>query len=121
MIDVICCYVGGKSEYPTYSAIADFTEGVTVCYDSKVTSYERLLEYYFSAHNPYSPCSAKQQYNSGVWWHTDAQRLLVEEKVKALEAQSGRTVLSRREPLTRVYRAEEYHQNFYKKHGGGGL
>ena len=44
VLDAVCVYVGGKAPWPTYECIHDYTEGVTVVFDSDVLSIEELLE-----------------------------------------------------------------------------
>jgi len=116
--DVTCVYVGGESEWPTYQSIGDQTEGVTVTFDKTQTSFEELLDFFYKRHNPHSACGYGRQYMSGVWWHNKDQELAVEGKVKQLEEASGQTVKTYCGPVTPLYRAEEYHQQYYAKMGG---
>ena len=118
IIDVCCVYVGGKQIFPTYRSIGDHTEGVTIVFDPSVTTYRACLDHFFSSHSPFQSqgCTgAKRQYSFGVWYHNEKQRVEVERKVAEIEQQAGRIVLTIVEPLTRVYRAEEYHQQYYEK------
>merc|ERR1711998_626518 len=86
-------------------------------------NYSTLLDTFFAQHNPLSNCTEDRQYMSGVWWHNLAQQAEIEQKVSAIEAIKARgfdppiahTVVTYRAPLTPMYRAEEYHQNFYEK------
>jgi peptide-methionine (S)-S-oxide reductase len=53
----------------------------------------------------------------GVWWHTEEQQSVVEAKVAEIEGGSGRKVVSHHGPIGNLYRAEEYHQNYFAKQG----
>eukprot|EP00656_Telonema_subtile_P004803 TRINITY_DN12196_c0_g1_i7.p1 TRINITY_DN12196_c0_g1~~TRINITY_DN12196_c0_g1_i7.p1 ORF type:complete len:141 (+),score=23.19 TRINITY_DN12196_c0_g1_i7:461-883(+) len=117
IIDVVCVYVGGERPYPTYRSIADYTEGVTVLFDPKVTTFRECLDFFFESHSPFRSCGGGQ-YASGVWWHDEEQRIEIEKKVSELEAANpGQKVGTIHTGLTKVYRAEEYHQKFYSKKG----
>src|SRR5881397_344363 len=52
-------YAGGTKENPTYKEVCTGTTGhaevIQVEYDSKVVSYEKLLETFFEAHDPTTP------------------------------------------------------------------
>jgi len=111
-------YVGGREAFPTYRSIGDHTEGVTVVFDPAVTTFRACLDHFFASHSPFRSqgcAGAKRQYSFGVWYHDEKQRTEVEQKVAEVEQQAGNTVLTIVEPLTRVYRAEEYHQKYYEK------
>jgi len=120
---VTCVYVGGTTVWPNYQAMGDHTEGVVVYYDPEVLSYKELLDFFFKQHNPWSNCSSRRQYMSGAWWHNDKQRDALKEKVAALETnkKGQQTVKTFLGPVTKLYRAEEYHQKYYSKNGEGGL
>jgi len=114
--DCVCVYVGGTTENPTYNDISDYTEGVTVTFNPTVISYEKLLAFFFTEHNPFSACSSSRQYMSGVWWHNPGQQAAIEKFAVDLEAKNKRKVTTYRAPLDKLYRAEEYHQQYYAKH-----
>ena len=61
-------YVGGQKEWPTYQAILDYTEGVTVLFDPDVIAFEDLFNVFLSK-TSLTQCSTSRQYMSGVWWH----------------------------------------------------
>ena len=50
---MVCVYVGGHTPYPTYERVSDYTEGVTVLFDPKITSYSECLDHFFDAHTPF--------------------------------------------------------------------
>lgn len=114
---MVCVYVGGESPYPTYEGVADYTEGVTVLYDPQTTNYRDCLDFFFATQKPFGQCKERGQYASGVWWHSEEQRAEVQRKVGELE-QGGQGVSAICAPVSILYRAEEYHQEFFAKNPG---
>ena len=55
-------------------------------------------------------------YTLAVYWCTEDERLVSESAVKELEKQTGRKVQISIEPFKAFYMAEEYHQDWYRKH-----
>lgn len=101
-------YTGGEKEFPTYYSLGNHTESLQIDYDPSVVSYDELLDVFFAAHNPYSP-PYSVQYKSAIYYANDAQRVAVEAKVVALEAESGKTIETHILPLETFYVAEDYH------------
>ena len=111
--DAECVYVGGRKPSPTYRSIKDYTEGVIVTFDPSVITYTELLGVFFSMASPHS-CSTSTQYRQGIWWHSASQEEAV---AKALSGRWKSHHLLHHEPVTDVYRAEEYHQRYFAKNG----
>ena len=105
-------YTGGTLDNPTYQVLGDHTESVQMDYDSSVLSYEELLDSFFAFHNPYAE-SFSEQYKSAIFYATEDQKLLAEEKKAAIEEQTGNTVYTEILPLKTFYLAEDYHQKYY--------
>ena len=120
--DATCVYVGGEQEWPTYGEIKDHTEGVTVRWDSLRVSYADLLAVFMAnASSLTEACSSYRQYMTGVWFHSEEQRRVCDEAFGAYEKSHGVKVQCFRGPLPAagIYRAEEYHQRYFEKNGGG--
>ena len=107
-------YVGGKGEWPTYEAILDYTEGVTVLFDPEVLSFDDLLQTFLSK-TSLTQCSSSKQYMSGVWWHNSDQENIIKNKFHEIEIEQGIKIGLHRSRVGDVYRAEEYHQRFFEK------
>jgi peptide-methionine (S)-S-oxide reductase len=111
-------YSGGQQLNPTYRQIKDHTEALLIEYDPLVLTYEDLLVEYARQNYAFSP-SGKTQYRSALWYNDAEQQQIAQETVKSIEAGSqGKKVYIDVEPVTRFYRAEEYHQKFMSKRGG---
>lgn len=114
VVDAQCVYVGGSTPWPTYRSISDYTEGVTVTWDKSKASYADMMDFFISEASLQG--GGSRQYQTGLWWHSDEQKEIAEEKLAAA-AKKGRKVGIYTGPVTKVYRAEEYHQRYYEKKG----
>ena len=123
-------YAGGTTEEPTYEQVCSGTTGhaevVQVSYDPDEISYEELLVKFFQLHDPtqvdrQGP-DVGDQYRSVIFYHNDAQRQAAE-KMKGELEDSGvflRPIATQIESAPTFWRAEEYHQQYITKRGGGG-
>jgi len=98
---------------------------VEVTFDPAKISYEELLKLFWQAHDPtqldrQGP-DIGSQYRSVVFYHTEEQRRLAEASRDARD-QSRRyksAVVTVIVPVSTFWEAEEYHQQYHKKNGGG--
>jgi peptide-methionine (S)-S-oxide reductase len=130
VVDTAVGYMGGTLKNPTYEQVCSHTSGhaevVQVEYDPKKVSYEKLLEVFWMIHDPTQRdrqgSDVGQQYRSVIFFHTDGQKKAAERSKEAL--QKSRKVLgpiaTAIEPAAEFWRAEEYHQRYLEKRGGGG-
>jgi peptide-methionine (S)-S-oxide reductase len=122
-------YIGGSLEHPTYhdvcTGMTGHAEAVEVSFDPAVVSYDRLLDIFWQSHDPtqlnrQGPDHGTQ-YRSAVFYHSPAQKLAAEQSLERLDA-SGRLrgrVVTAIVPAATFWMAEEYHQKYHQKHGGG--
>jgi len=118
-------YQGGKEENPTYEQVSHgltgHTETVEVVYDPSEVSYDELLRVFWINIDPTDPAGQfadkGSQYRTAIFYYDEEQRRLAEESKKDLE-NSGKfsePIATQIVPATRFWRAEEYHQDYYKK------
>lgn len=122
-------YTGGQAENPDYRQVRTGTTGhaeaVLVEYDPAAVSYDALLERFWSMHDPTTRDrqgpDIGSQYRSVVFYHTDAQRQAALESRRRLDESGrlGRAVVTEVVPAARFWPAEEYHQKYFEKRGGG--
>ena len=103
-------YAGGTLENPTYHRLGDHTESFQVDFDPARISYEKLLDFFWSSHNPCGG-SWSRQYMSAVFVHNDEQRKAAEASREKVAAKSG-AVKTPILKLEKFYLAEDYHQKF---------
>ena len=128
VIDTTVGYTGGKTENPTYKDICykdtGHAEAVQVVYDPAKVSYEDLCLHFWRLHDPTTMNrqgpDRGSQYRSAIFY-LDAEQKAVAEKVKP-EAQKKwkGPIVTEITKASKFYRAEEYHQDYFKKHGGHG-
>ena len=121
-------YSGGTVENPGYEDVSSgdtgHAESVEIVYDSSQITLGQLLKVFFSvAHDPtelnrQGPDSGTQ-YRSAIFFHSPEQeKLAIASKEKQLK-RSGKPVFTDIASAPVFFRAEEYHQHYHKKNGGG--
>lgn len=111
-------YAGGTKRNPTYHDLGDHTESIQIDFDPTVVSYEKLLDVFWSTHNPCSqPWS--RQYASLLFFHDETQRALAEKTKAAWEKRLGETIATEILPYTGFTRAEDYHQKYSLRQNRG--
>jgi len=120
-------FMGGTMKSPSYEDVCTSRTGhaevVQVEYDPVEVSYEALLAKFWEIHDPTTlnrqgPDSGPQ-YRSVIFYHTQEQEVAARAMKAALEA-SGRfkrPIVTEIAPASTFWRAEEYHQQYFRKHG----
>lgn len=120
-------YTGGSTTNPTYEEVCTdrtgHAEAVEVVYDPKVVSFEELLDLFWSIHDPTTMNrqgpDVGSQYRSAIFFHDPEQEAEARAKMERLQS-SGlyrREIVTEIVPASGFYRAEEYHQQYFEKHG----
>jgi len=129
VLDAVSGYMGGHTQNPSYQDICrgdtGHAEAVQVIFDDEQVSYRQLLDLFFDLHNPTTlnrqGPDFGSQYRSAVFWHDNAQRVAVEQKINEVNA-SGKwpdPVVTQLAKAPEFWRAEEYHQRYFEKNGAG--
>lgn len=127
VIEATAGYLGGTMPNPTYQDVCTGNTGhaevVQVVYDTDKTTFEDLLEVFWSCHDPTQRnrqgADVGTQYRSAIFYHSQDQEEAARAAVDAL-AQSGRfskPIATEITPASTFYPAEEYHQRYLEKHG----
>ncbi len=127
VVDTAVGYTGGKVDNPTYKQVCSgrtaHAEAVEVIFDPEKTSYEKLLEVFWSCHDPTTPNrqgpDIGHQYRSAIFYHSEEQKNAAEVSKEQLD-RSGklrRPVVTEIVPAATFWRAEEYHQRYLEKRG----
>ncbi len=124
--DAVSGYTGGSTKGPTYSQVCTdrtgHAEAVRVTFDPAAVSYEALVRFFFSIHDPtqvdrQGP-DVGTQYRSVIFYHDEAQKETAR-RVMAEIGASGRfhkPLATALVPASEFTPAEEYHQRYYEKH-----
>ena len=125
VVDAISGYTGGNVENPTYEQVSaggtGHVEAVKVIYDPAKISYAGLLDVFWRHVDPTDPggqfVDRGSQYRSVIFYADEIQKRLAEASKKAL-AENGpfdKPIVTEILPLGPFYKAEDYHQDYYKK------
>lgn len=120
-------FMGGRLKNPAYEDVSTGKTGhaevVQLEYDPGQVTYEKLLDVFWSIHNPTTPnrqgLDVGSQYRSVIFFHTPAQEKAARLSKENLE-KSGkfrRPIVTQILPAQEFYKAEEYHQGYYQKQG----
>ncbi len=123
--EVISGYTGGQKPNPTYKEVSAGTTGhleaVEVVYDPKKVTYDRLLEIFWRQIDPTDPDGSfvdrGKQYRSAIFFRNTEEKAAAERSKEAL-ARAGRfskPIVTEILPLGPFFRAEDYHQDYYKR------
>jgi len=125
VIEVISGYTGGRVESPTYEQVSaggtGHVEAVQVVYDPKKISYKELLDFFWRHVNPTDPggqfVDRGSQYRSVIFYQGEEQKRLAEESKRELEKAGHleKPIVTEIVPFSKFYKAEDYHQDYYKK------
>ena len=118
-------YCGGKEKNPTYKQVSagetGHAEAVEILYDPSRISYAELLDVFWRNIDPTQEdgqfADTGAQYRTAIFYHNEEQRRLAETSKTELEnnGRFNKKIVTEIVPVTIFYRAEEYHQDYYKK------
>lgn len=117
-------YAGGKIPNPTYEAVSTgrtgYAESVQITYDKTVTNLDEIFKVFFTVHDPTTlnrqGADEGTQYRSAIFYKNDEQKKAAQNIINALNKAKvyDSPIVTTLEPLTQFYKAETYHQNYYK-------
>lgn len=127
---VVSGYAGGDVLNPTYEQVCrkqtGHAEVVQITFDPETISYRKLLEVFFTIHDPTTPdrqgADIGPQYRSIILYHSHEQREIAEKLIAELEAEQAwdAPIVTEVVPLTDFYPAEAYHQEYFRRNPNQG-
>ena len=123
VLSVTSGYTGGTKSNPTYLEVSSgdtgHTEGIEVTYDSSIISTQDIITVFFATHDPTTPnrqgADVGTQYRSALFYTNEEQLLLTKEIISDIESgEDSKKVVTEVLPLEIFYKAEDYHQEYYK-------
>ena len=129
VLDTVVGYTGGKTENPVYEAVktgaTGHAESIELKFDPAKITYGAILDLFFKMHDPTTPNrqgnDVGSQYRSAIFYHSPAQKAEAA-AAKARARASGlwkKPITTEIVPAAKFWPAEEYHQDYLKKHPGG--
>jgi peptide-methionine (S)-S-oxide reductase len=123
-------YTGGTAPNPTYRQVCGGNTGhaevVQVTFDPAVISYGEILEIFFAMHDPTTlnrqGADVGTQYRSAVFYHSPQQKQAAEAMIAELNAAGvwDSRIVTEVVPLREFYKAEDYHQGYFRNNPGQG-
>jgi len=120
-------YAGGANDNPTYEQVCSGNTGhaevVQVTFDPEEISFKEILEVFFTAHDPTTlnrqGADMGTQYRSVIFYHDEKQKTEAEEVIKELSGEGiwDSPIVTEISPLTKFFKAENYHQDYFKYNG----
>ena len=128
VLGVVCGYAGGVIPDPSYEQVCTghtgHAEVVQVTFDPEAISFEELLEVFFTIHDPTTlnrqGADVGTQYRSVIFIHDEEQRMIAEAVSQRFEAEGiwRDPIVTEIRPLDAFYKAEDYHQEYYRRNRG---
>lgn len=126
---VVAGYAGGHVKNPTYRQVATGTTGhaevARIIFNPDVISYKTLLTVFWHTHNPTTlnrqGPDVGPQYRSVIFYHNKKQKRIAFKSRRKVEHSDlwEDPIVTDIAPIHNYYRAEDYHQNYYKNHPNG--
>lgn len=117
--DVISGYAGGLKPNPTYQNHEGHLEVAQIPYDPNVVSYRELVDYFFRHIDPLDDggqfCDRGHSYTTAVFYANADEYSAATASKEAAEAALGQSVVTPLVEFTQFWKAEDYHQDYYKK------
>jgi peptide-methionine (S)-S-oxide reductase len=118
-------YIGGKVANPTYEQVASkltgHAEAVEIVFDPSKVSYEKLVEHFWRTIDPTTKdaqfCDHGSPYRTAIFANDAAQLKAAQASLEALKKNKPfkEPVVTEILSAGPFYKAEDYHQDYYKK------
>ena len=123
IISTECGYCGGKNSTVSYEQVCtgdtEHIEVVNIQFDPKIISYEGITRLFFKFHDPTTPDrqgpNIGYQYRSEIFYNTDEEKKIAEKVLNEVNIKLGGKVITKISKIKNYVRAENYHQNYFKK------
>lgn len=122
-------YTGGNFPDPSYEDVCTdrtgHAEAIELEFDPNEISYRELLDFFWSIHNPTTKNrqgpDIGSQYRSTIFYHNPEQEKIARKSKQQLDDSNSlqNKIVTEIVPAATFYQAEDYHQKYYQKIGGG--
>jgi peptide-methionine (S)-S-oxide reductase len=120
---VVSGFSGGKVADPTYEEVCTGETGhaevVQITYDTTVTDLNEIFKVFFTVHDPTTlnrqGADVGTQYRSVIFYKNEEQKKAAQSIIAELNKAKvyNNPIVTKVEPFTKFYKAEDYHQNYY--------
>jgi len=123
VVSAVSGYTGGKTINPSYKEVCEgvsgHAEAVKIEFNPDIIAFEDILEIFFFIHDPTTlnrqGNDIGTQYRSAIFYNGLKQKKTAKDFIKRLEDEKiySSPIVTRLEPASIFYKAEDYHQNYY--------
>ncbi|HMI07431.1 MAG TPA: peptide-methionine (S)-S-oxide reductase MsrA, partial [Flavobacterium sp.] len=116
-------FSGGTKVNPSYEEVSNgdtgYAEVVQITYDKTVTNLDEILKVFFTVHDPTTlnrqGADSGTQYRSVIFYKNAQEKATAQSIIAALKKVKAydNPIVTKLEPFTKFYKAEDYHQNYY--------
>ena len=121
-------YSGGTVPNPTYRQVCTgntgHAEAVQITFNPDVISFKEILQVFFTVHDPTTlnrqGADVGTQYRSVIFYHNAQQKAIAEEVIREITETGAwdRPIVTQVTPFETFYKAEDYHQEYFKNNPG---
>jgi peptide-methionine (S)-S-oxide reductase len=119
-------YMGGHVANPSYKQVCGgdtgHAEAIRVTFDPDAIRYDDILDIFFATHDPTQlnrqGNDIGPQYRSAIFPHSAEQEEAANRAMERAQADWERAIVTKIEPLSDWYPAEDYHQDYFEREGG---
>ncbi|MEL7344790.1 MAG: peptide-methionine (S)-S-oxide reductase MsrA [Pseudomonadota bacterium] len=118
--EVVSGYAGGTTDNPTYRTLkgSGHYEVVEITYDPDVISYDQILHAFFRSVDPTDAggqfCDRGDVYRTAIFAGNAEERAAAETAKARAQSDLGQRIVTPILPAATFYKAEDYHQDYYK-------
>jgi len=121
--DVESGYANGQTPNPTYRDICTGESGhaevIKITYEDTIITEDTLLDIFFLVHNPTTlnqqGADRGTQYRSTILYTNEESKEVAEAALEAAQHDYKENIVTLIEPLKCYYKAENYHQDYYRQ------
>ena len=123
VVDVVSGYTGGTTRNPTYKQVtrggSGHYEAVEITYDADQISYDEILRLFFRSVDPTDAggqfCDRGESYRTAIFVSSASEKAAAEAAKAEAQAELGQTIVTPILDAARFYKAEAFHQDYYKR------
>jgi peptide-methionine (S)-S-oxide reductase len=120
--EVVSGYTGGKTENPSYKQVikggTGHYEAVQIHFDPEIVSRQKLLKLFFRSVDPTDAggqfCDRGLSYSTAIFVDNETEKSLAESTKATAQIALGQQIVTPILTAGEFYRAEDYHQDYYK-------
>ncbi len=106
------------------AGVTGHAEVVKIVYDSAVITLRTILDIFFQMHDPTTlnrqGNDIGTQYRSIILYTSEEDKSIIQQTITDFQMKWSRPIITEVVKLDLFYKAEEYHQNYYKKNPNQG-